>query len=197
MCGDLETKPISRTFACMNKKPFLVLGTAEFGRVYGEGVTERPSPEEIDMLLNVAWANGIQHLDVADSYGYTIDPSYFKLLFKSRDLKNPEHFYHYQPGEPNRGVKKASVYEVDQLDGLEAAIIPVNLNNTEFSSVQSAWPPLVYIRSPFDRGRLLKQGHTVRDCLEFVSNISCEGLIIGVNSVKELEEIICIWKELV
>lgn len=179
----------------MNKKPCLVLGTAEFGKAYGEGTTEKPSEDEIDKLLSLAWDNGIHCLDVADSYGYEADED-FQVLFKSRELNNPVHFYHYHPGEPNRGVKKASVYEVDQLTGLEAAIIPANLNNMEFLSVQSAWPPLVYIRSPFDRGRLLKQGHSVRDCLAFVHSIICEGVIIGVNKVSELEEIINIWSEL-
>ena len=170
----------------------LILGTREFGSAYGEGVQIPPSNPEIIKILNLAWESGIRTLDTADTYGTEGVEKYFgefDRLFKSRTIKDA--WYHYQPYEPPlKGIKKASVYTREQLADLDNVVIPLNIHNTEFVGVKA---PIVYIRSIFDRGKLLAQGYSVKDCLSFVKRHNPQGVIVGVNSLKELEEILSVW----
>ncbi len=173
----------------------LILGTAEFGpQPYGEGVKAPPTKIEIVRILNLAWEAGIRTLDTSDQYGTEpIDSLFvgFDRLFKSRQEKSA--YYHYkQLEEPIKGIKKASVYTPAQVQGLEEAIVPFNINNTTF--LGQALPPRTCIRSVFDRGRLLKAGYSVKDCLSFVKRANAPGgVIVGVNSVKELTQILKAW----
>lgn len=171
----------------------LILGTAEFGmRPYGDGITAPPNRQEILKILNLAWESGIDTLDTADTYGTEAITDLFggfKQIFKSRKVQGA--YYHYAPGESRiEGVKQASVYDLEQVQGLDSVIVPLNINNTLFKDVKA---PIVYVRSVFDRGKLLKEGYTVKDCLTFVKRHSPQGVIVGVNSVKELEDILKAW----
>lgn len=177
----------------------LILGTVEFGEVYGEGVREKPSEQEIVRILNLAWEAGIRTLDTAEAYNcYDVVQKYaksFDKIHKSRNVSkvlNQGYWYHYKQNEARiPDIKQASVYTLDQLRGLERACIPFSINNTTFAEVKC--PESLVLRSVFDRGRLLKEGYTVKDCLDFVKRHFLElrpSVIVGVNSVKELEEIL-------
>lgn len=172
----------------------LILGTAEFGKAYGEGVKEPPSEQEVVKILNLAWEAGIKALDTADTYGLDKVRPYFGRfgeIYKTRDLKDPKTWYHYQPFEIPVKTTQASVYNREQLEGLNSVIVPLSIGNTEFA--YNLGVPTVYARSVFNRGKLLKDGYTVRDCISFVKRHSPNGIIVGVNSVQELEEILKVW----
>lgn len=173
----------------------LILGTAEFGPVgYGEGVTAPPSKQEIIRILNLAWESDIRCLDTSDQYGTEYLEPYFKgfgQIFKSRTVKGA--WYHYKPLESRvEGVEQASVYDWDQIEGLKGIIVPLNINNTSFLECRRPFTS-IYARSVFDRGRLFKEGYTVKDCLGFIKRQCLTGCIVGVNSVRELEEILKVW----
>jgi len=184
----------------MDGKPPLILGTAEFGtEPYGEGATEVLSDFEIHRILSLAWEAGIRILDTAEAYhteGVDYLFSGFHRFEKGKSLGRAtfeiDYFYHYGVEEPNKGVKFASIYRPEQLEGLKRVIVPMNLNNTTFIHGCSLANE-VYARSVFDRGRLFKDGWTVKDCLDFVKRQRVNGIIVGVNSVKELEEILRVY----
>lgn len=173
----------------------LILGTAEF---HPEGYAGKacPSIKEIIRILNLAWEGGIRTLDTAEAYNNKeVLDKYaggFGRINKSRyeGISNCDlQYYHYkETEEPRQGITYASVYTKEQLAGLEHVIIPFSINNTLFAGPIYKRPPI--LRSVFDRGRLLEQGYTVKDCLSFVKRYHTEGVIVGVNSVKELEEIL-------
>lgn len=171
----------------------LILGTAEFNP---KGYGGKPPIEKREILRILACAhnNGIKLLDTADTYGTeALEPYFvgFGKLFKSRTAMSA--FYHYQPLEsPIEGLKMASVYEIEQMDGLNSVIAPLNIDDTRFLEyhLTIAPRPTFYARSVFGRGRLLDMGYTVKDCIDFVKRQSIEGIIVGVNTVAELEEIL-------
>lgn len=189
-------------------KPPLVLGTAEFNPA-GYNNDKCPSKKEIVRILNLAWEAGIHTLDCADSYGCNEllgeCNQGFTSILKTRDLDKcyqsyfesyPEWYYHYGLDEPVRSsLQYASVYGKWQItQELQKVIIPFNINNTAFRYVEhSCTLRSIYLRSIFDRGRLFKQGYTVKDCLTFAKRFyhpQLSGIIIGVKSVKELEAIL-------
>lgn len=175
----------------------LILGTAEFDPK-GYAGKPVPSQREIIRILNLAYEGGIRTLDCADTYGTEEIEKYFagfNRINKSRDLAKTDSFYHYKPGEEAKiGIKKASVYDLGQVWGLKETIIPLNINNTLFLKTSLDCSP--YIRSIFDRGRLLAEGYTVKDCLSFVYRRGPKGVIVGVSSVKELDELLTAWGSL-
>lgn len=166
--------------------PQLVLGTAEFGH---PEYAPHPTRQEIVRILNLAWRAGIRTLDTADTYnGYNGLYGGFKLLEKTRAIGRD--IYHYQPGEAAKDVKRASVYDVAQLtDQLELAIVPIHINKTDFIR---RYPQrcAVFARSVFANGKLFEEGYSVFDCLDFVNRLPLTGVIVGVRSVKELEQIL-------
>lgn len=173
----------------------LVLGTAEFNP---EGYAGKPCPskQEIIRILNLAWEGGIRILDTAEAYNLGWVKPYFGAfakINKSRSLPlESGTYYHYASAEEARqGVEFASVYGVAQLFGLRGAIVPFNINSTAF--LDAAIPRETYARSVFDRGRLLEQGYTVKDCLSFVMRHNLTGVIVGVSSEKELAETLKVW----
>lgn len=176
----------------MNFKPELVLGTSEFGH---PDYAPHPFKQEIVRILNLAWNFGIRTLDTADTYGLDgLEGLFggFKQLKKSRTDKDA--FYHYTQTEGRlEGLEKASVYTLEQLNGLKEVIFPLNINNTTFSSIKFHMHTKYYARSVFDRGKLLDEGYSVKDCLDFVKRHSVNGIIIGVKSTKELEQILEVY----
>jgi hypothetical protein len=173
----------------------LILGTAEFNK---DGYAGKPCPseKEIVRILNLAWEGGIRTLDCADSYNTEWVEKYFggfDRIYKSRNSASSAAWYHYRPGEAVKvGIARASVYDIEQLAGLRETIVPFNINNVAFGNVLFLNSAPI-IRSIFDRGRLLEQGYTVRDCLSFVARHHNSGAIVGVNSAKELQEILTAW----
>lgn len=179
--------------SAINLMTKLILGTAEFNPA-GYAGKPCPSNQEIVRILNRAWEGGVRTLDCADTYGTENIEDFFggfDRINKTRTCTLPCYWYHYKPDEPLQAVQKASVYEIEQLAGLDEAIVPMSINNTDF--INSCTSCIPYVRSVFDRGRLLDQGYSVRDCLSFVARQKIKGVIVGVNSVKELEEILTAW----
>ena len=179
----------------------LILGTAEFDPRGYAGKKPLEFKEKV-RILNLAWEGGIRLLDTSYAYGYDDELNKyaggFHKLLKTRDVRTG--FYHYRQDElPVAGVTNASVYTKEQLVGKHEFIVPLSINNTLFGEFvlqrSHMWNGTsqymgTYVRSVFDRGRLLKQGYTVKDCLSFVNRHSPTGIIVGVNSVKELEQIL-------
>lgn len=171
----------------------LILGTAEFNPE-GYAGKPRPSTKEILRIFNLAWEGGIRTLDCAVDY-YCEDALeyalYFDKMIKSRKLGRGQWYHYKQTEERIDSVEQASVYTIEQFRGLKKAVVPFNIDNLEFVGLLGT--NIVYARSVFDRGRLLEKGYTVKDCLSFVKRHPLAGVIVGVNSVKELEEILKAW----
>jgi hypothetical protein len=69
--------------------------------------------------------------------------------------------------------------------------VPLNLENHKFKGFTS---PCKLARSVFGRGALLKQ-YSVKECLDYVKSISSvHAVVVGVNTVKEMEEILKAWE---
>jgi hypothetical protein len=170
-------------------KPDLILGTAEFGH---PDYVPFPDRKEMVKILNLAYSSGIRLLDTADTYNLEgLEGLFggFRKLNKSRTDK--EAFYHYRPLESRiEGVTRASIYDLEQLEGLKEVILPLNINNTLFVGISWGMGTKRYARSVFDKGTLLSEGYSVKDCLDFVKRHPVDGVIVGVRSVKELEEIL-------
>lgn len=179
------------------KKTELIIGTSEFG-IDGYADLPRIPDMEIIRILNKAWENGVRMLDCADTYGTDHIQglfSGFECLNKTRRLPLLSKLYfHYKPGEAPIFVELASVYDPEQIPGLKKAVVPMSLNDTRFCNVKHL--EKIYARSVFDRGRLLESGYTIKDCLSFVMRQDVDGIIVGVRSVTELEQVLKSWREL-
>lgn len=178
----------------MNTNPELILGCAEFNPE-GYAGKPRPSSKEIVRILNLAWEAGIRTLDTAEAYNCqdVIQQwgSMFKIIDKTKNVNVINKFYHY--GEEEKAIwrKQASIYTQEQfLYTTEEAIVPFSIYRTEFKPGGIK----TYARSVFERGRLLKMGYTVKDCLSFVKRHPFTGVIVGVCKEKELQQILEAWK---
>lgn len=174
----------------------LILGTAEFNP---EGYAGKPCPstKEIVRILNLAWEAGICRLDTAQDYNNSellaslAQP--FSQIYKCRDKSLHSAFYHYKQDETAFRCCNASIYTFDQAHAVvDNLIVPFNISRTEFNPLNFQ-NKVVYARSVFERGRLLKMGYTVKDCLSFVKRHGFDGIIVGVCKEKELKEILKAW----
>jgi hypothetical protein len=191
----------------------LILGTAEFAP---QGYAGYPalSATEIGSILSLAKEGGINILDTADSYDCYADlrlrAKGFCIYTKTRDWKVQLNWgdnelrgilYHYQNVEApvelpfvhrwvNLGV---SVYNKSQLPANVSRIlqVPFNLENREFAECFNDYRT-VFVRSVFGRGELLKK-YSIKECLDFVKAYRPDGVIVGVRSTKELEDILTAW----
>lgn len=188
----------------------LVLGTAEFNP-QGYAGRKAVDVKEISKIFSLAAEAGINLVDTAESYNcqdiIKQNAKGFCIYTKTRDWRvtldwgNNELrgiLYHYQPYEKaidfpyihkwvNLG---ASVYDIAHLpeNKLRILQVPFNIDNTQFQRCFTEYRT-VFIRSVFNNGKLLKR-YSVKDCLRFVNQYPVEGIIVGVQSVKELEEIL-------
>lgn len=188
----------------------LILGTAEW---IPSGYAGKPCPSEKELRRTLALAKeaGIRMIDTAEGYYcYNRLKKYAKgfcIYTKTRDwqvhLDWGENelrgiLYHYTQEEKpvelpfihrwiNLGV---SVYTREQLPENKMRIlqVPFNIENKVFEDVFDTYRT-VYIRSVFNRGELLKK-YSIKDCLKFVEQYRSDGVIVGVSSAKELEEIL-------
>lgn len=194
----------------------LILGTAEFGpKAYGEGVREPISLNNIRNILECAKRGGIDILEGAEAYNcdellsdptfdliYKVTSPYSldRILTRTGRCKLMGLMYHHgyetqsqMPQSDNRvDYLGSSVYSFKQLTGQEGmAEVPLNLENRGFEKLTA---PVKLVRSVFGRGELLKR-HSVKECLAYVKGLpNVHGVVVGVNSVAELQEIIDIWK---
>lgn len=86
--------------------------------------------------------------------------------------------------------RKSEIYR-DEYDErwIEAVQYPLNIADRHFAG----WQPLSmlrFARSIFLQGKLLQMGYSVSDCLGYVLRQPVDYAVVGVNSVKEMEEII-------
>lgn len=192
----------------------LILGTASFGpKAYGL-CTEPISLNTIRAIMECAKHGGITTLEGAEAYGCNnVLNEYFDLIYKvthpyslDRVLNNLGRqrllglMYHHgyttksqsYKQHPNLDYFGASVYNRGQITGQETMVeVPLNLENREFEKVEA---PCKLVRSVFGRGELLKK-YSVKECLDYVRSIpNIHGVVIGVNTVGELEEILKEWK---
>lgn len=188
----------------------LILGTAEFNPE-GYGGKLALSVSEINKILDCAKQAGINIIDTAESYNcqeiLRTQAKGFCIYTKTRDWKVTLDWgdnelrgilYHYKPEEKqqtlpfvhrwvNLGV---SVYDRFQLpeDTSRILQVPFSYLNRKFEDCFANYRT-VLVRSVFGNGECLKK-HSVKDCLAFVGQFRPDGIIVGVNSSKELEEIV-------
>ena len=192
----------------------LILGTAEFGPTPYGTAKEPIALAEIDGILKMAHHAGIEILEGAESYkcDAVLQNPKFDIIYKVQSpfsldrilgRINKSHLmgllYHHtyetkgqMPYNDIRVIYRgSSVYKHQQILGSEEMIeVPLNLENREF---EHTFAPVKIVRSVFGRGELLKK-YTIKECLDFVkSNPTVHGVVIGVNSKQELEEILKNW----
>ena len=193
----------------------LILGTAEFNPAGYANIAPLEDAEK-RRILGLARECGINMIDTAESYnsGEFIknNAKGFCIYTKTRDWKvqldwGPNELrgilYHYQPTENpiqlpfihrwvNLGV---SVYDQAQIpDERRILQIPYNIEMPEFERCFTTHRN-VFVRSVFGRGTLLET-HTLADCLADVLKHRPDGIIVGVKSARELEDIILAWESL-
>lgn len=188
----------------------LILGTAEFHPLGYMGMPIVPI-QEIRKIISCAKEGGINMIDTAEAYSchdvIRKEAKGFCIYTKTRDWKVNLDWgenelrgilYHYsQEEEPvelpfihrwvNLGV---SVYTPYQLPENKARIlqIPFNIENTTFINCFEDYRT-IYVRSVFGRGKLIEK-YGIQDCLKFVEGFRPDGIIVGVQTTKELEEIL-------
>lgn len=198
-------------------KPKLILGTAEFGpKPYGTA-KEPIALQEIDGILTLASKGGITILEGAEAYGCdaVLQNPKFDVIYKvthpyslNKVLKRLNRtelmglMYHH--GYKTAGQRLivgdrdnrclyygASIYQYTQHRGFEDIVeVPLNLEDNRFEKFTA---PVKLVRSVFGRGELLKK-YTVKECLDYVKSVpNVHGVVVGVNSKKELEEILKEW----
>ncbi len=191
----------------------LILGCAEFDPL-GYAGKQTPSLKEVRSILSLAREGGINMLDTAESYNCANiirrEAKGFCIYTKTRDWRvnldwgNNELrgiLYHYDYAEKpvelpfvhrwvNLGV---SVYDERQLpeDNKRILQIPFSLENFSFMGCFRKYRT-VFVRSVFNRGECLKK-YTVKECLDFVKDYRPDGVIVGVQSAKELNQILKAW----
>lgn len=190
-------------------KSKLILGTAEFNP-FGYNREKCPTLKEIRKILTCAKEGGINIIDTAESYNcYGVikqEARGFCIYTKTRDWKVNLDWgdnelrgilYHYGLNEKpiafpfiHRWVNQgASVYTLDQLPNrVRITQIPFNIQEQQFG-VALLSQRTVFVRSVFGRGKLLKK-YSIKDCLDFVNEFRPDGIIVGVKTSKELEQIL-------
>lgn len=193
----------------------LILGTAEFSpKAYGDGVTDPVSLNEVRMILNKAKQGGINILEGAEDYhcDEVLQDLRFELIYKVRHpyslntiLERTQRtslmglMYHHWPEQkafwpakdPRVMYTGVSVYTHGQVHSHSDMVeVPLNLEDRRFEKLDATCK---LARSVFGRGKLLKQ-YSVKDCLDYVKSLqNVHGVVIGVNSVKELDEVLKAW----
>ena len=192
----------------------LILGTAQFGSNYGIKRDGQPSPPEIDRILKTARRAGINKVDTAPAYSNTVDFDGFKIITKTP--YNLQDCYALLQHDPYGDIEEIagfkilgftekigiSVYTPEQLerviDQIDIVQIPLNLADNRFIPYL---PELrrrgieIHARSAFLQGALLIGAYglpqcTVSDCLGFVLSRDVDGVVVGVNTADQLQELI-------
>ena len=191
----------------------LILGTANFGGQYGYG--EPPSLAEIERILNVAADAGIEYIDTAPAYNCDYAYSGFKVIQKTPYWGKAYALLQHDPDgslyEPMmakncRLVQKCgiSVYTPEQMLAVfynhevpDIIQVPCNIADNRFIP----WLPNlheleieVHARSVFLQGALLEgrgvPKFTAEQCLAFVLAQDVDGVIVGVNTAEQLQELV-------
>jgi hypothetical protein len=192
----------------------LILGTANMGpKPYGLQ-QQAIGFNEVRFILNAAKRYGITMLEGSEAYNCDDALQYgkFDIIYKvthpynlNRVLEGLSRtsllglMYHHgfetraqtMTHDPRVTYTGASIYTAGQLSGTEQIVeVPLNIEKRDFESLTA---PCKIVRSVFGRGELLKK-YSVKDCLDYVKSIpNVHGVIVGVNNVKELDEVMKAW----
>ena len=190
----------------------LILGTANFGGQYGYG--ESPSLAEIERILTVAADAGIEYIDTAPAYNCDYAYNGFKVIQKTPFWGEAYALLQHDPdgdmGVPMRAkylnlVKKfgISIYTVEQMQEAlhstpDIIQLPMTIADNRFIPYL---PELhkrgieVHARSVFLQGALLEgkfnlPKYTAEQCLAFVLSQDVDGVVVGVNTAEQLQELV-------
>jgi aryl-alcohol dehydrogenase-like predicted oxidoreductase len=190
----------------------LILGTANFGGQYGYGLS--PSSAEVERILNTATAVGIEYIDTAPAYNCPYYYDGFKVIQKTPYWGEAWALLQHDPdgslGPPARAkylglVKKygISVYTPEQM--MKAIRYPIDIIQVPCNIADNRFIPYlpelhkrgieVHARSVFLQGALLEgkfdlPKYTVAQCLGFVLAQDFDGVIVGVNTAEQLQELV-------
>jgi hypothetical protein len=187
----------------------LCLGTAQFGLEYPSGAV-KPKDFEIRNIIETAHEAGIRWADCAPAYGFQFTRKDWKVVvkFKAADLARVGYYIGQadviMSHEPKaeylvRAVKAAgfkgqigaSLYWPDPRPAWAPTVqFPLNLADRRYATLAAAKQYTRFARSVFLQGKLLQMGYTVSQCLGFALRQPVDYVVIGVNSVKELEDIL-------
>ena len=192
----------------------LILGTANFGGAYGYG--ESPSLAEIERILNVAADAGIEYIDTAPAYNCDYAYNGFKVITKT-PFDYGDRYYHalleHNPDGELCDAMEAkeygwvdkvgiSIYTVEQMQKAlhgdpDIIQLPMNIADNRFIPYL---PELhkrgveVHARSVFLQGALLEgrgvPKFTAEQCLAFTLAQDVDGVIVGVNTAEQLQELV-------
>ena len=194
----------------------LILGTANFYHEYGiNGVQLRHS--EIDRILDTAREAGIEYIDTAPAYLnrwndwdmlHVPDFTGFKMIQKTpwqgRAWALLQHNPDGIPPARNELVENVgiSIYTVEQMQAalhypIDIIQLPMNIADNRFIPYL---PELhkrgveVHARSVFLQGALLTgrkvPKFTAEQCLAFVLAQDVDGVVVGVNTAEQLQELV-------
>lgn len=189
----------------------LILGTANWNPQGEKGYPIVPI-SEIQKILDCAKEAGILMIDTAESYNtHDIIKKYAKgfcIYTKTRDWRVHLDWgenelrgilYHYTMDEDrielpfiHRWINLgSSVYELHQLPTEVTRIVevPMSIYVQQFKEIFGEFRT-IFVRGIFARGKLLKEGYTVKNCLDYVKQFRPDGIIVGPETVKEFEEIV-------
>ena len=193
----------------------LILGTANWSRRPYGLLKEPLSLNLISQITDFARKNGITTLESAEAYGCdeSLGHTSFDLIYKVTHPYNLNRIKEklgrrefmgllYHHGQDTRGVSMkqhlevhyvgSSVYTRGQVDPNDQMVeVPLNLENREFENFVA---PCKIVRGVFGRGELLKK-YSIKECLDFIKgNKTVHGVVVGVDNIKQLEEILEAWK---
>jgi aryl-alcohol dehydrogenase-like predicted oxidoreductase len=183
----------------------LAIGTAQFGSSYGIKQDGQPTPDEINKILNLARQAGIDTIDTAPAYNCDCDFTCFKVVQKTPYRGECYALLAHDPeaGLPKHKTAKigVSVYTPEELeryiDDIDIIQLPLNIADNRFLPFL---PKLrergveIHARSVFLQGALLigygvpKLG--VKVCLGYALAQDVDRVVVGVNSVQQLEELL-------
>ena len=190
----------------------LILGTANFGGQYGHGAS--PSLAEIERILNVAADAGIEYIDTAPAYNCDYAYNGFKVITKTPfdyidryallDHDPDGNMFVVRAAKRVGFVKKIgiSIYTPEQMRAalyypLDIIQLPMNIADNRFIPYL---PELhkrgidVHARSVFLQGALLTgrkvPKFTAEQCLAFVLAQDVDGVVVGVNTAEQLQELV-------
>ena len=192
----------------------LILGTANFGGQYGYG--ESPSLAEIERILTVAADAGIEYIDTAPAYNCDYAYNGFRVITKTPFYYLGVRYHAVLEHDPDGrliAAKEAktlgwvdkfgiSIYTVEQMQKAlhgnpDIIQLPMNIADNRFIPYL---PELhkrgieVHARSVFLQGALLTgrglPKYTAAQCLAFVLAQDVDGVIVGVNTAEQLQELV-------
>ncbi len=197
----------------------LILGTAAFGTKYGANGYPKPTRAQVEDILDVARAGGITMVDTAPAYGDMPEFDGFDVVTKTPwDGSDAYAVLVHDPDgvtemralarRRNYGVG-ISVYTPAQLERALAFPLEMDVVQIPLSIADGRFLPYleelhlrgieVHARSVFLQGALLMDSppievprRTVAECLGFALAQLVDGVVVGVHTAAQLEELLAV-----